>query len=128
MKIFNKFDFPPKTKNKEQKDKNNLDEQAANTGDPELALNKEIFSVLSDPEFIKTFPGPADFQYDSLRESLVSSLDNAKNGMAYLKKYIQTNDSPLFCLVRFGQFLHIAVGNQKNFIKKMKNRREYLLY
>lgn len=103
-----KFDWPPIKVNK---DRNEL---ANNLGNPELAKNKEIYGVLSDPEFIKTFPGPADFQYDLIRESLISSKENAINGIAYLKDYIKTSDNPLFCLVRLSRFLHTALGNQKS--------------
>lgn len=103
-----KFDWQPIKVNK---DRNEL---ANNLGNPELAKNKEIYGVLSDPEFIKTFPGPADFQYDLIRESLISSKENAINGIAYLKDYIKTSDNPLFCLVRLSRFLHTALGNQKS--------------
>lgn len=102
------FNFPPKSI-KEKKE-----EIIEYNGNPELAKNKEIYGILSDPEFIKAFPGPADFQYSLIRESLISSKENAINGIAYLKEYIKTSDNPLFCLVRLSGFLHTAIGNQKS--------------
>jgi hypothetical protein len=104
---FGNFDILPKRKNIENA-------VIGETGNPELAKNKEIYGILSDPEFIKTFPGPADFQYDLIRESLISSKENAINGIAYLKDYIKTSENPLFCLVRLSRFLHTALGNQKS--------------
>lgn len=104
---FEPIEIPPKKKN--------IDNTVTNImGNPELAKNKEIYGVLSDLEFVKMFPGPADFQYDLLRESLISSKENAINGIAYLKDYIKASKNPLFCLIRFSQFLHTAIGNQKS--------------
>lgn len=92
-----------------------LNNSIEKSGDLELAPNKEIYGLLSDPEFIKTFPGPADFQYQILRENLVSSKQDAINSMAYLKDFIKKSNNSLFSLIRFSQFLHTAIGNQKNF-------------
>lgn len=104
FEVFNK-------KNKET----NINVSIEKSGDPELAPNKEIYGLLSDPEFIKTFPGPADFQYQILRYNLVSSKQDTINSMAYLKDFIKNSDNPLFSLIRFFQFLHTTIGNQKNF-------------
>ena len=106
-----KWNFPPQTK-----DRNSINENVNRTielGNPELAKNKEIYSVLSDPEFIKAFPGPADFQYEILRSNFMLSPEFAQNSLAYLKGYLEKTDSPTFSLIRFSQFLHTALGNIK---------------
>lgn len=108
---FGNFEIPPK-------------KQIDINGNPELAKNKEIYGVLSDPEFIKTFPGPADFHYSLIRESLISSKENAVNGIAYLKDYIKKSENPLFCLIRLSQFLHTAIGNQKSFANKINSKEQ----
>ncbi len=109
---FGKWNFPPQAKS------NPILKQPAQevfelNGNPELAKNKEIYGALSDPEFIKTFPGPADFQYDILRENLCFSKNDTQNSIAYLKNFFKTSENPNFCLIKFGQFLHTALGNQK---------------
>ncbi len=121
MKIGN-FEIPPKKKTIEKKQP-----EIKDVGNPELAKNKEIYSVLTDPAFIKTFPGPANFQYSLLHESLISSPENASNGIEYLKNYLKKTDDPLFCLTRFSQFLHTALGNQKNLGLKLKEQEEIAL-
>jgi hypothetical protein len=108
---------------KKGKEQESMEEEEIIAGNPELAKNKEIYSILTDPKFIKTFPGPADFQYDLLRDSLFFSKEDTKNGIAYLKNFLEKSENPIFCLIKFSQFLHTAFGNIES-IPETKNTKD----
>ncbi|MFH1608817.1 MAG: GNAT family N-acetyltransferase [Patescibacteria group bacterium] len=105
-----KFNFPPKSTNKQSKE----DRLIRNSEDPDFIPDKEVFSILSDPEFAKTFPDPSSFQYTTLKFNFTDSKESATNSLSYLKKFIETNDKSISGLIRFSQFLHTALGNKSS--------------
>lgn len=68
--------------------------------------NPEIFKILTDPEFYKTFPGPADFQYEILRNNFLEDPESAKNSLGLLKNVLHDNSKTIFSKVLLLKWLH----------------------
>ena len=79
-------------------------------GNAELAINKEIYGTLSDPEYLKTFGYASDGDYFLLRQSLLSTKQDAANAVSFLQNYFNTTQNPLFCQLRLSHFLHVVLG------------------
>ncbi len=73
---------------------------------------ESIMGILSDPEFSKMWPGPADFQYSMLIEDFLSSPESTRNSLHLLSEIAQDPKKPLFAKLRFAEFLRTALGNR----------------
>lgn len=98
-----------------------FDFNEANSGD---VKNPDIFNILTDPEFYKTFPGPADFQYSILRNNFLEDSQSTKNSLGLLKNILHDESKTIFSKVLLLKWLRTAIGGYPKMIEQYKSNNE----
>lgn len=81
-------------------------------GNAEDAKLSSLHETLSDPEFLKTFGFPSDWQYEILRQELFHTPQQTADEVSALQDFYTTSEQPLFGLLRHASFLKTVAGQR----------------